>query len=118
MLLLLLFTVQGEPMGLYLSLLKVAQNSTDVTFSTYTGIQEVANTNDMLNAQQYTQVLNELSIARGNGIIFSPEEINQIGSGTNWQREIYRFAKTTNHQLAVSGGGENNTYYASINYFD
>ena len=94
------------------------KNSREVSFSTYTGIQEVADTYDMLNAQQYTQVLNELNVARGNEPIFSPQEVNSIGAGTNWQREIFRSAKTVNHQLAISGGGENNTYYASVNYFD
>ncbi|WP_172665835.1 TonB-dependent receptor [Flammeovirga sp. OC4] len=37
---------------------------------------------------------------------------------TDWQREMTRTAKTQNHNLSFSGGKDQSSYLASINYFD
>ena len=40
------------------------------------------------------------------------------GANTDWQKEIQRSgALSHNHNIAVSGGGEHSTYFASLNYF-
>ena len=72
----------------------------------------------MLDARQYTTVLNQLREAAGEEPEFSQEEINAIGEGTDWQDEIIRSASVQNHQLSLSGGGDNNQYYVSFNYFN
>ncbi|WP_338871546.1 TonB-dependent receptor [Spirosoma sp. SC4-14] len=38
--------------------------------------------------------------------------------GTNWMEEIFRVAPIQNHQIGVSGGGENGRYAMSLNYFN
>ncbi|WP_223241279.1 TonB-dependent receptor [Flammeovirga sp. EKP202] len=37
---------------------------------------------------------------------------------TDWQKEMTRTAKTQNHNLSFSGGKDQSSYLASINYFD
>jgi TonB-linked SusC/RagA family outer membrane protein len=39
-------------------------------------------------------------------------------AGTNWFQEIASPAPITSHNLAVSGGGEQGSYFFSFNYFD
>lgn len=43
----------------------------------------------------------------------SPQE---LGEGTNWQKEIFRNAVTTNHQVSLSGGSEDFKFLISGNY--
>lgn len=38
--------------------------------------------------------------------------------GTNWMEEIFQTAPIQNHQIGVSGGGENGRYAMSLNYFN
>ncbi len=38
--------------------------------------------------------------------------------GTNWFNEIFSPAPITNHNIAVSGGGNQGSFYFSANYFD
>jgi TonB-linked SusC/RagA family outer membrane protein len=90
----------------------------NVTYDVYSGIQSVAEKMEVLSTSQYIDVINELSIAQGNDVVFSEEDILSIGRGTDWQDEVFRSAPLMNHNLAVSGGSENINYYASFNYFD
>lgn len=43
---------------------------------------------------------------------------NDLGGSTDWQEEITRTAFTQNHNLALSGGSENLTYFASLGMQD
>lgn len=45
-------------------------------------------------------------------------ELIDLGGDTDWQREITRTAITKNHNLAMSGGSKNLTYYASLGLQD
>ena len=87
-----------------------------VTYDTYTGLQTVANKLDLLNAQDYMRVLNNI-IDDGGGS--EGERIMEIqGSGTDWQDELYRNAIIQNHNIGFSGGSDKVSYFASLNYFD
>ncbi len=89
-----------------------------VNYNGYHGTQQVANRVKMLNAQQYISLLNDLRAENNLPPEFSSEQIAQIGSGTDWQSEIFRNAPVQNHQLSFSGGDQNLKYFASMNYFD
>ena len=89
-----------------------------VTYDTYTGSQTVAKTIDVLSTSEYINAINDLSVAQGNPVVFSAEDISQIGQGNFWQNRIFRTAPITSHNLSVGGGSENTSIYASINYFD
>lgn len=89
-----------------------------VDYSTNIGFQQVAKEIDLLTAQEYMNVLNELATEQGNSPIFTSEEMSTVGNGTDWQDQIFRDAPTQNHQLSVSGGSEDFQYYTSLNYYD
>lgn len=49
---------------------------------------------------------------------FSDADIASAGAGTNWLDQVLRNGSIDNHNLAISGGAENITYYFSGNYFN
>src|SRR5688572_10939068 len=71
---------------------------------------------DVMNLQQYAQMVNEFhSLAGGT----TPEEFldpSLLGEGTDWQDELFNNAAMQKHQLSLSGGNNNTTYYMSGEY--
>ncbi len=47
-----------------------------------------------------------------------PIDITDSGGNTDWQDEIYQIGYSQNHNITMSGGGEGNSYFASLNYSD
>ncbi|NMM48739.1 TonB-dependent receptor [Marinigracilibium pacificum] len=91
---------------------------TNVNFDSYYGVQSVANTYDLADAQTYAKWANEFALNQGESPYFSEQQIDSLGSaGTDWQDEIYRTAPIQNHQISVSGGNNKTTFYMSTNYF-
>lgn len=75
---------------------------------------------DVMNLSQYAQMVNEYQNAMG-----TPQNIPEhfldpsiLGSGTDWQKELFRNAPMGKHQLSLSGGTQANTYYMSTEYMD
>lgn len=89
-----------------------------VTFSSYTGYQEKASSIEVMNAQQYARLFDEAGM--NSSPFYDPEYPNpeELGQGTDWQKEIYRDAPMQNYELSVSGGNETTTYALSGNYYD
>ena len=87
---------------------------TSFSFNTSVGTQEVLKTIDVLNATEYAAILNEASVAGGEGIIFP--DISLYGAGTNWQDEVIVDAPIVNHSITASGGSHNTSYYVSAAY--
>ena len=96
---------------------KGVAGKTNITYNGYIGVQKVAKKMDILSAQEYMQVQNELSVAQNQPAIFSKTQMDAIGNGTDWQDEIFKTAVAHNHQLSMSGGGKNNKFYVGLNYF-
>lgn len=91
-----------------------------ILFESYYGVQEVRKKLDMLNATQLAQLVNEgISNANpANPPAFTDEQIAGLGTGTNWQDEIFRSAPVQNYQLTVSGGDDKTQYSISGNIYD
>ncbi|WP_435137332.1 SusC/RagA family TonB-linked outer membrane protein [Formosa sp. A9] len=89
-------------------------NKTVFSFDASTGIQEVANTIDVLNASEYVSILNEASSNAGEGLIF--DDISSYGRGTDWQDQVFVEAPITNFNLTASGGSENTSYFISAGH--
>ncbi|GAB3655918.1 TonB-dependent receptor [Echinicola sediminis] len=88
-------------------------------YNTYYGVQSVAKKIDVLNGRQYMETLNAIREEGGGNPIYTQEEIDQVGLGTNWQDIIFHDnAPVQNHQLSMSGGSDKSTYYAGLNYFN
>jgi len=94
------------------------KGKTEINYNGYVGIQKAAKTLNMLNGEEYMTLLNALNADKGEDPLFSPSEIDAIGSGTDWQEKILETAMIQNHNLSLSGGDENTRYYASLSYLD
>ena len=87
---------------------------TEITFNSYYGVQEVQKTIKMLNGTQYALMMNEGSTSNGGPLIF--EDVNKVGSGTNWQNEVFKKAAIQSYGISASGSSNNIDYFVSGGY--
>lgn len=83
-----------------------------VELNTSYSTQQTTNRLDLLDANGFAQYQNQIRANAGD----SPYA--QGVENTDWQDVIYRDGSTQNHQVSVSGGGENVNYYISGSYFN
>jgi len=82
------------------------------------GVQTPPKSLPVMNLSQYAQMVGEYhSIAGGTT---PPEFLDPklLGEGTDWQNELFNTAPMQKHQLNLSGGNPNTTYYMSGEYMD
>jgi TonB-linked SusC/RagA family outer membrane protein len=84
-------------------------------FSSYVGQQKLVKKIDLVNANEFATLANEVAENEGIGLPFSDPSI--FGEGTDWQEEIFQTAPIQNYQLSVKGGSEKMTYNISGNFF-
>jgi len=90
---------------------KGRKGNVQTTYSGYFGVENVSSRLDLMDAAQHRSFLT------ANGLAYNP--IDDQNGNTDWQSAIQRStAISHNHNLSFSGGGEHNTYSASLNYFD
>ena len=89
-------------------------SDTSFNFSTSIGNQSVVKMIDVLNASEYGAILNEASMAAGEGLIYP--NLSGLGKGTNWQEEVINDAAIVNHSITASGGSNNTSFYVSAGY--
>ncbi|WNJ20878.1 TonB-dependent receptor [Pontibacter sp. G13] len=83
-----------------------------LSYNGYVGVSQVTRKLDMLQADQFVELINEAYTNSGQ----SPRlEADDWNANTDWQSEIYRKAVTQNHQVSISGGNAQNRYYISLN---
>ncbi len=88
-------------------------------FSTNNSVSTVAKEQDVLSAAQFRDYVNSNpvgdSTAPGLGVPFK----SMLGNAnTNWQKEIYRPAVTTDDNLSVAGSLKNLPYRLSVGFLD
>ena len=88
----------------------------NISYSGYYGVQNVANTIEMMNADQYRMFMNE---GANNAGLTEPFDLNEIArSDTDWQDALFEEnAPISNHQVTVAGGSDKSTYSSSVSYF-
>jgi TonB-linked SusC/RagA family outer membrane protein len=97
---------------------KGSSGAMKITYSGYSGIQTPSNMIDVLNAEDYKRILNQILDTPGSNVS-ATERIGDIQSGgTNWQNELLRDAVVQSHSLSFTGGNNGTKYFASLNYFD
>jgi TonB-linked SusC/RagA family outer membrane protein len=96
---------------------KGKDGKTNVNYSGYYGLQNVAKKLDVLTADEYMTVLNDI-IANGGGS--ASEKVTGIqDGGTDWQDEIYkRNAQIQNHNVSIAGGNARSTFFVGLNYYN
>ncbi|MGL2963565.1 SusC/RagA family TonB-linked outer membrane protein [Flavobacterium sp. RSB2_4_14] len=81
---------------------------TKVSFNSYVGMQETSRELSLLDATEYALLLNE-SYANGGQPVPYPD-VSGLGSGTNWQNEVFQQAPVVNTDFSIMGGSEKITY--------
>ncbi|NLR94059.1 SusC/RagA family TonB-linked outer membrane protein [Flammeovirga agarivorans] len=89
-----------------------------VTLGSYVGMQQVAARPNMVNAQKYAMLQNEIMNNQGSDLIYTQEQIRNMDNGTNWIDEATRNAPIQNYQVGVSGGSYNMMYNITAGYFN
>ena len=87
------------------------------SYNGYYGLQGPANQLDLLDAEKYATLYNEMLVNSGK----TPEFDNpgSLGKGTDWQEEVFsNNAVIQNHDMSISGGNERVSYYTSFGYFE
>lgn len=81
------------------------EGTLQTSYDTRMGVSNVAKTLDVLNANEYRQINQDLGLNIVDG-----------GSDVFYQDEVFRSAFSQNHDLSLSGGTENSQYRASLGY--
>lgn len=88
-----------------------------VTYDAYYGIQKVISTIPMLNAEQWGYLKNDALKDSGKAPLYTQEQLDQLGEGTNWQDEAYTDAPIQSHTVSITSGTEQTRLLFSGNYF-
>lgn len=118
------------------------QGRTNVSLDMYWGMQDVTKKLDLMNAQEFIEFsreafnnhylddfpnasINDPVGSRPTGYRYrypafydDTSYVTSLGSGTDWQDEIFRTSPVQNYQLTVSGGSEKSKFLFSLGYFD
>ena len=88
-----------------------------ISYDGYYGVSNPYRLVPMLNAQEYGIIMNEANANSGQAAIYTPDQINSLGKGTDWQKAaLLHNAPFQNHYLSFSGGNEVSTFSASLSY--
>jgi TonB-linked SusC/RagA family outer membrane protein len=98
------------------------EGETNVNFSSNIGFQEARRTLPVMNAKEFARLANEARYQRSlfddakETPLYTEEQIESFGKGTNWQEELFRTAPLHNYNLSISGGYDDLKYYTSARY--
>lgn len=84
----------------------------NVNYNTFATFNSLPKQYDLINASAYAGLVNYID---GKATFANPQS---LGSGTDWQEQLYRTGVSQNHQLSISGGSDKSKYYLSGYYVD
>jgi TonB-dependent starch-binding outer membrane protein SusC len=95
---------------------------TKINYETYTGVQKVWKTLDLLDAQQNATLnneahLNSIDTNYNKKLVAAYADPASLGKGTDWQKEMFRTAPIRNHYLSLQGGSKTAHFFVSGGYF-
>jgi len=73
---------------------------------------------EVMTLPQYAQMQKEYKAIAGGTVREELLDPSILGPGTNWQNELFNNAAMQKHQISLSGGSNNTTYYMSGEYLD
>ncbi|MDA3894291.1 MAG: TonB-dependent receptor [Salinivirgaceae bacterium] len=90
-----------------------------VSYKGYYGIQNPWHEIDMLNKDQYIELINEGRANDDRTPLFEQEMIDTLRWDTDWQDEMYYYnAPKQSHTLSITGGTENSAYSTSLSHLN
>ncbi|MEM8889493.1 MAG: SusC/RagA family TonB-linked outer membrane protein, partial [Bacteroidota bacterium] len=89
-----------------------------INFDTYVGTQIAANTLNLLNTDQYIDVMTDQQ--QNGGLPIPPrfDDASIRNTDIDWQDEVFDPGLIQNYNLGVSGGSESARYLFSLNYLN
>ena len=94
----------------------------NITYEGTVSWQSLRKKIDVLDAKEFASLRNDALYDTypdlGKYQYLSQEEIDALGSGTDWQDEAFRTALLHSHQLSAVGGTEKVNYAISLGFFD
>ncbi len=79
-------------------------------------VGQIGDTVDVLTADEFRNFVNQYGTPDASGAIPQAQFLGT--ANTDWQKEIYRVAYGTEHNIALSGGSENIVYRTSVGFSD
>ena len=90
-----------------------------ITYNGSYGWQNPWRKKEVLNAQEYMTIMNEMDVNDGINPRYTLAQVAAAGKGTDWQDETFNYnAPVQQHQISVSGGTDKATYFLSVGYFN
>ncbi len=88
-----------------------------ISYNGYYGSQSLPNKLKMMNLRQYADY--QLQISQDLGLQPNQRYLDPslLGTGTDWQNEIFQTAGMNSHQISVSGGTDKTNYAVSGGFF-
>lgn len=89
----------------------------NVSFSSYTGFQQIAKKLDLMNTQEYTTIINEARVNSGYAPLYTKAQIAGFPNN-DWQKDLfYEGAIKQNHSLLITGGDDKSTIATGLSYY-
>jgi TonB-linked SusC/RagA family outer membrane protein len=85
-----------------------------VTFNASHGFQFLTRKYDVANGRQYAELVNLFNTNAGKAPVYT--NLDSIGEGTDWTKEVVQKGIVSDYQMGVSGGSENVKYNISASY--
>lgn len=92
----------------------VTDSPPSVEYSGFFGVSQTANKLDLLTAEEYAVIKNEMFAFGGQPLPFNN---TALGVGTNWQDSIFQSAYIQSHNISLSGGNKGTRYSLGLGYF-
>ncbi|HTL08186.1 MAG TPA: TonB-dependent receptor [Chitinophagaceae bacterium] len=81
-------------------------------------VQQAPQHLEVMNLPQYAQMVKAFHALAGGVTPVEFLDSSLLGTGTDWQRELFKSTPMSKHQLSMSGGNDKSTYYLSGEYLD
>ncbi len=92
---------------------KAKAGTTRITYNGYYGMAQPWKQLDMMNSQQYLDLVKDIT---NNNLTTKLQSPYVLVDRTNWQDAIFRTARLTEHNIGISGGTEKILYNFSTTY--
>jgi len=98
---------------------KGKEGKLQISYNGYFGIQSLRKKIDLIGAQDFARLQNEVAVNDGTPLKWTQTQIDSFaGKGTDWQDVVYRNAHVQNHDLSLAGGSMGTRFYTSFGYYN
>jgi TonB-linked SusC/RagA family outer membrane protein len=92
--------------------------ATKISYNYLYSLQDKPDNLDVMSLNQYATMVNEINEITGGTPPAAFLDPSLLGTGPNWQNELFKTAGLNKHTLTLSGGNENTQFYIAGEYFN